>query len=115
MTKPLRLSSGMSSVAKAVEEVFHLVAPELTLVFHFTLSCKVLDHENGLVRHFRFFDAELEEFFDRGVHPVEPDELFEFAFGYFRLIGCAVPGKAEHIVPFVYFICKPLLQTCRGA
>lgn len=105
----------MTLVAQPVKEIFHLVAPELALVLYFTLACKVFDHENGLVGHFRLFDAEFEEFFGRCIHPMEADEFFEFAFGYFRFVGCTIPGKAEHIIPFVYFIRKPLLQTCRGA
>ncbi len=100
-------------VAQPVKQVFDLVAPELALVFDFSLAAgKIFDHEDSLIGDFGFFDAEFEEFFHGGFTPVEPDELFEFAFGDFCLVGGTVPGEAEHIIPFVYFICKPLLQSC---
>ena len=103
-------------VSEPVEQVFYLVAPELTLVLDFTFAaCKIFDDEDRLVCHFRFLDAKFEKLFGRRVHPVETDEFFEFTFGYYRLIGGAIPGKTEHIIPFVYFICKPLLQSCRRA
>lgn len=103
-------------VSQPVKEILHLVTPELTLVLDFYLAaCKIFDDEDRLVRHFRFLDAEFEKLFGRRIHPVEADEFFEFTFGYYRLIGGAIPGKTEHIIPFVYFICKPLLQSCRRA
>src|SRR6185437_10397329 len=80
-----------SLVAQPVKEVFHLVAPQLALIFDFTLACKIFDDENGLVGDFRFFDAKLEELFCRRVHPMKPDELFEFAFGHFGLVCCTIP------------------------
>ena len=78
--------------AQPVKEIFHLVAPELALVFDLDLAgCKILDDQNGLVGDFRLFYAELEELFHRSFHPVEPDVLLGFALGDFRLIGCPVP------------------------
>ena len=99
-----------------VKEVLHLVAPELALVFDVPLAaCKIFDDEDSLIGHFRFLDAELEELLRGSIHPMETDEFFEFTFGYFRFVGGTIPGKTEHIIPFVYFICKPLLQSCRRA
>jgi hypothetical protein len=45
------------------EKVFDLVAPELGLVLHLTLTREIADDEDGLVGDFRLFDAELEELF----------------------------------------------------
>lgn len=104
-----------ASVAEAMEEILHLVAPELALVLHLAFACEILYYEDRLVGHFGFFDAKFEEFLRGSVHPVKADELFEFAFGNYGFIGSTIPGKAEHIIPFVYFICKPLLQSCGRA
>ncbi len=59
-----------------------------------------------------FFDAEFEIFFGRGFHPVKADEFLELAFGDFRLVGGAIPGEAEYIIPLVNFIGEPFLQPC---
>ena len=107
---------GALVAAQPVKEVFYLVAPELALVFDLNLAaCKIFDDQDRLVGDFRFLDAEFEELLGGSIHPMETDEFLEFAFGYFRFIGCPIPGKTEHIIPFVYFICKPLLQSSRGA
>jgi hypothetical protein len=103
-------------VAQPVKEVFYLVAPELTLVFDLPFgACKIFDDEDSLVGHFGFLDAEFEKLLGGSFHPMKTNKFFEFTFGYFRFIGCPIPGKTEHIIPFVYFICKPLLQSCRRA
>ena len=103
-------------VAKPVKEIFHLVAPQLALVFDFPFAaCKIFDDKDSLVGHFRFLDAEFKKLLGWSVHPMETNEFFKFTFGYYRFVGCAIPGKTEHIIPFVYFICKPLLQSCRRA
>ena len=113
---PGGVAAGALVAAQPVKEVFYLVAPELALVFDLNLAaCKILDDQDRLVGDFRFLDAEFEELFGRRLHPMETDEFFEFTFRYLRFIGGTIPGKTEHIIPFVYFICKPLLQSSRGA
>ena len=107
---------GALVAAQPVKEVFYLVAPELTLVFDLPFgACKIFDDEDSLVGHFGFLDAEFEKLLGGSFHPMKTNKFFEFTFGYFRFIGCPIPGKTEHIIPFVYFICKPLLQSCRRA
>ena len=105
----------MRSVTQPVKEVFHLVAPQLALVFNLTFIGKVLYDEDGLVSDLGFFYSELEELFLRSVLPMKSDKFFKFAFGDFGSIGRPIPGEAEYIVAFIYFICEPLLKSCGSA
>ena len=98
-----------------MEEVLDLVAPELALVFDLGFAGEVADDEDGLVGDFRFFYAEFEILFFGGVGPMEADILFGFAFHYFGAVGGTVPRKTKNIIPFIHFICKPLLQASGSA
>jgi len=80
-------------IAQSVEEVFHLVAPQLALILDLTFVRKIFYNEDGLVRDFGFFDTELKEFFLRSVLPVKPDEFFKFAFCNLGPICRSIPGK----------------------
>jgi len=94
-----------------MEEVFDLVAPELGLVLYFSFAGEIFYDEDRLVGDLGFLDTKFEVFFFWGMRPVEANELFKFAFHHFCAIGGAVPGETEDIVPFIHFICEPLLQS----
>lgn len=97
-----------------MKKILDLVAPELALVFDLLLIGEILYHQDGLIGDLRLFNAELEELFFRGMRPVEADEFLRLALHDLRPVDRAIPGETEYIVPLVYFICEPLLQTCRS-
>src|SRR5579864_8143114 len=94
-----------------MEEIFDLVAPELALVLYFSFAGEIFYDEDRLVGDLGLLDAEFEVFFFGGMGPMEADELFKFEFHHFCAIGGAIPGEAEYIIPFIHFICEPLLQS----
>ncbi|SRR6266851_3761738 len=100
----------MRSVAQPMEEVFHLVAPKLALVLYLCLLSKIFYNKDRLIGDLGFFYPEFEEFFYRCMLPMEPDKFLRFALHNISPIRRSIPGKREYIVPFINFICEPLLQ-----
>jgi hypothetical protein len=93
-----------------MEKVFDLVAPELGLVLDFSFAGEIFYDEDRLVGDLGFLDTKFKILFFGGMGPMEADELFKLALHHFCAIGSTVPGEAEYIIPFIHFICEPLLQ-----
>jgi hypothetical protein len=94
-----------------MKKILDLVAPELGLVFDLAFAGEILYDEDRLVGDLGFFDAKFKIFFFGGMTPMKADELFEFALHHLCAVGGTIPGEAEYIIPFVNFICEPLLQS----
>ena len=45
--------------------------------------------------------------------PVKLNHFVFFTFQNFSFISRTVPGKTKNMIPFIYFVCKPFLQSGR--
>lgn len=92
-----------------MEEVFHLVAPKLALVFYFSLVGEILYDQYRLIGDFGLLDTKFKEFFLWSMLPVESDKFLKFTLHHIGPVGRSVPGEGKYIITFIYFICKPFL------